>query len=155
MCQQLFLAQEVHKINRQKFYPKEHRTLMSFISSRFVYLRITFLKFIAITLVNKLIWVSCISFYSTSATYCIVCSPSKVKSCVIIYLDSFTSWKVPNLWLCFIHRYLMYIPKCISQRYLYHNVIPLPLFQLDYKFYEYGNLTVFMNVFALSVLPGI
>ena len=49
------------------------------------------IKFIGVTLVNEIIWVSSVHFYDTWSVYCIVCPPPKVKSSsVTLYLAPFT-----------------------------------------------------------------
>nr|KAF6374287.1 hypothetical protein mPipKuh1_009510 [Pipistrellus kuhlii] len=39
-----------------------------------------FIKFIGLTLVNKITWVSGAQLHSTSSVHCVVCSPLQVKS---------------------------------------------------------------------------
>ena len=41
------------------------------------HLIVVFTEFIAVTMVNKIIYVSAVQFYNTSSVYCIVCLPPK------------------------------------------------------------------------------
>ena len=59
----------------------------------FIYLFIT--GFIGVTLVNEIIQVSGVQFYNASSAYCIVCSPSKIKSPSVTIYPAFTFFCLP------------------------------------------------------------